>query len=103
MRADGLDIVIWRDPDKRRADKAGIRNHGHDVAGPARGMLDRKIAPADAPHRLDGFKYGMAAAATAIQRHRAAAAAQVRQRRAIGLRKVADVNEIPDAASVRGR
>src|SRR6266478_5759222 len=66
-------------------------------------MLDRKIAPADAPHRLDGFEHGMAVAGTTIQCHRGTAATQVRQRRAIGLRKVADVNEIPDAASVRGR
>src|SRR2546421_5259581 len=98
MRGDGLDIVVLRRPVQRRTDKAGIRNHGHDVAGPARGVLDREIAPADAPHRLDGFEYGMAVAATTIQRHSGTAATQVRQRRTISLRKVADVNEIPDAA-----
>src|SRR6202021_1717897 len=69
----------------------------------ARGILNREIAPADAPHRLDGLEHGVAAAVAAIERRRGAAAAQIGQRRAMRLCEIADMNEVPDAASVGRR
>jgi len=64
------------------------------------GHVEREVAPGDAPHRLDGFQHGIAAAIAAVQRYRGAAAAQIGQRGAVGLREVADMDEVADAAAV---
>ena len=57
VRGDGLEVVVLRRPVQRAADAAGIGDHGRDVAGPARGMLNCKIAPGDAPHRRNRFEH----------------------------------------------
>ena len=103
MGGDGVEIVVARRPVEHRADAAGVGDHGHDVAGPARRILNREIAPRDALHRLDGLQHGIAAAIAAVQRHRAAAAAQIGQRRAMRLREIGDMDEVADAAAVRRR
>ncbi len=57
MAGDGVEVIVLRRPVERGADAGRIRDHGHDVAGPALGVLDREIAARGAAHGLDGFEY----------------------------------------------
>src|SRR5580704_12758033 len=48
VRGNGIEVVVSRRPVERAADAAGVRDHGHDIARSALGMLNRKIAAGDA-------------------------------------------------------
>src|ERR1700739_5050150 len=103
MGCDLIEIVVLRRPVEETADATAVGDHGHDVAGAARGQLHSELAPGDTPDSLDRLQHGIAAAISAVQRHRGSAGAQIGQGCAMRLDEIADMDEITDAASVRRR
>ena len=97
---DGIEIVELRPPVERRVDARHIGDQRGRITGAAAGNLDGKFAPAGAAHRLDHLEYRMAVAVAAVERGARAAAAQMRERRKMRAREIADVDVVADAGSV---
>ena len=77
-----------------------------DVSGvtrPSIGELDLEVGAGHPLHGLDHFEYRKAAAITAIERCRHAAAAQIRQSVGMCAHQIGHVNIIADASAVRRR
>ncbi len=103
MRHDNVEILVLWAPIQRRADAVDIGYQRRRIAGATFGDLHRKIAAVDTAHRVDDLQHRAATAVTAIERRAVTAAAQMRERRRMCARHVADVDVVADAGSVRRR
>src|SRR3954452_5304401 len=101
MRHNGVEVLELRRPVERGADAADIGHEADRIAGPASDHLHRQLQPGDALDGGDHLQQLIAVAIAAVERHRSAAAAQMRQRRAMRTREVADMDVIADAGAVR--
>ena len=57
MADNGVEVLELWPPVELRADAIDIGYQGRRIAGAPAGNFDRKIAPTDAPHRVDHFKH----------------------------------------------
>src|SRR3546814_4326461 len=78
-----------------------VRGGSADVARAPRRDAHGKCGAGCALHRLDHLAHGIAVAVAAIQRQAFPPATEMVERADVGLRKVADVNEIANTGAIR--